>query len=199
MNDQHIPFKHLEQIRDWVDSNRPSLSDARIEEQYREARKTIAMLTNMSIPVPDELEVHARKLEDMLSAPDEETEFMNQLANELIALAKDIRFKWKSHGTKSPPKTLSVTLPDGQKICETTAVNTFVKALIYMGLERCAEYKDIVQYGHPVVSRKENERAGAARNVSGFFVETHSNTSFKAEILKKYAERIGLSMEINVM
>jgi hypothetical protein len=207
MKNQHLPFEHLEQIRDWVDSNYPLSNNAHTETErrYREATQAIATLRNMSMPVPNELVARAHELEEMLRVPDEETEIFNHLANELIALAKhnqskQPRSQYRQPGskTKAPPKTLTVTLPDGQTICERKAIDTYVNALRYMDLDKCAKIEEVVQLGHPVVSRTRNERARAVREIDGYYIETHSNTPRKAEILKQYADRLDVPVEIEV-
>lgn len=202
MKDRDYPFDRLEEIRTWVERNRPTRNKAQVAaaKEHRETTKAIALLERSSVPVPRELQDRIDELEKILNAPDEHEDFMNHLADRLIDLGKQIRSQYRGHGStaKSPRKRLSVTLPDGATLSESTAVETFIRTLQYMGMQKCAQITDVQIFGHPVVSRRRNERAINAKLVYGYYVETNTSTDTKVSMLEQYANRLGLRLRIEV-
>lgn len=119
-------------------------------------------------------------------------------------LAKDIkrRLGQSRRGTKAPPKTLSVALPDGQTICEKKSVDTFIKTFRYMGLEKCVEIEDVICRGYPVASTTRNKNINRnqrnIKEVEGYFIGTNSSTDAKAKQLRAYAQKLGIDLQVEV-
>lgn len=207
MKNEHIPFELIEQIYHWVEKNVSSTD----EEYYHQKKKRLAIihqtinnLINLSLDTPKDLIDEKKALEELLSTPNEDKQIMLEIAEKLEALVKHIKQhvsnKKNTHkkGQKAPPKTLCVTLQAGETIIENTAVSTFLKTLEYIGLEKIADFSDIQLYGHPVVSRTKNPNGGRLKEVADFFIEVHSNTNTKADILRRYARLSGLNIQVAV-
>lgn len=200
MKDYHYPFDLLEKIRQWVSENISTQFDNAMAE-FRKISKIIDDLNNMSVEVPKELQRNREKLEAKIS---EDEMSLNDLLDKLYALANEIKYRAAKSGciTKSPPLILSVILPNGQTICEKKAVDTFIITLQYMGLEKCAAIKDVIQLGHPVVSKVRNQyinrHPGFIKEVEGYFIETKTSTDRKAEQLREYARKLGINIQVHI-
>jgi hypothetical protein len=158
----------------------------------------------LSLDTPKDLIDEEKALEELLSTPNEDKQIMLEIVKKLEALMKYIKQNISNKRNtqnkvqKAPPKTLSVTLQTGETIIENTAVNTFLKTLEYIGLEKIADFSDIQLHGHPVVSRTKNLKGGQLKEVSDFFIEVHCNTNTKADILRRYAQMLGLNIQVAV-
>ena len=204
MKNQDIPFELLEDIRAWVNENVSASLASDAASELNKVAKIIDDLRNMSLEVPEALLTRREQLEAIVNMPNEDKQMLYDLADKLSSLAKDIKKltrKPGGGGTKAPPKTLSVTLPDGRIICENKAVDTFIETLRYMGLDKCSEIKNVTHLGHPVVSTVPNQyinrKPGNIKEIDGYFVETKTNTDRKAKQLRDYAQTLGIDIQVH--
>jgi hypothetical protein len=207
MKNEHIPFELIDEIHHWVEKNISTN-----EEEYSHKREkrlaiihqTINNLKELSCDTPKDLIDEKKALEELLSTPNENKQIMLEIVEKLHALMKyikqNISNKRNKHNKvqKAPPKVLCVTLETGEIINENTAVNTFLKTLEYIGLEKIADFSDIQLQGHPVVSRTKNLNGRKLKKVSDFFIEVHCGTNKKADILRRYAKMLGLHIQVAV-
>jgi len=207
MKNEHIPFELIEQIYRWVEKN---VSDTD-EEYYHQRKQELAIIhqtinncKKLSLDTPNELIDKKKALEELLSTPNEDKQIMLKIVEKLEVLIKFIKQNvsnkrnTQNSARRAPPKTLFVGLQTGETIIENTAVNTFLKALEYMGLEKIADFSDIQLHGHPVVSRTKNPNGGQHKEVAGFYIEVHCNTNTKADILRRYAHMLGLNIQVAI-
>lgn len=119
----------------------------------------------------------------------------------------------------APPSGLNVRFPDGTVISEFKACDTFAKAITHIGPKRVASL-GLILNGEPLIapypSQKwqsmannpllnDEERYRAQMRVAaykkvedGLYVNTHSNTKSKAEILKQISTELNLHLDIIV-
>ena len=203
MRNQHLPFELLEQIRFWVRKNIVNLTKGNEIEELKKIENLIAyyerrMLSNSDKFFKDLLKKQ-HELESIISVPNEDKIVFLELAEELSSLSKYIQRQIKPLGrTKAPSKRLRVILPDGEEICERKAVDTYIRVLQYMGLDRVAGVGIILQK-HPAVSTQRDVRSGNQKFVDGFYVEVKTSTEYKAKLLQKYAEELGINIQIEVI
>ena len=203
MKNQHIPFELLNDISKWVNKNASvSLADETGAE-LKKVNKIITDLRSISLEVPKDLLKRHHELEAKVSIPNEDKMMLYELADRLSLLSKEIKRRIENPGSgpKAPPKKLSVVLPDGRIICEKKAVDTFVETLRYMDLEKCAAIKDIIQLEHPVVSTVRNQyinrKKGSTKEIDGYFIEIHSSSDYKANLLRDYAQRLKIDIQVH--
>ncbi len=141
----------------------------------------------------------------MISTSDEK-EKLATLSQELSSLARDInrqlrgtRSSRKVGGRIAPPKILRVTLPDGTVIFEKKAVDTFLKTLQYIGLERVLKLQSIISQGHPLVSTEKHESVKYFRELDGYFIGVHSSTDAKARLIQRIARELHIKITVEVM
>ena len=108
------------------------------------------------------------------------------------ALTNDIIF---SNARKD---LISVTFPDGSRICCPKVADTFCKVIQKIGFAKVAELK-IMHADSPIVT---NERFRykdyqTVWKMGEYFIMTHSSTNDKIEILEEINTRLGLDLEIN--
>lgn len=200
--DNYDPFKAVHQLRAWIKqtvsaANESASADAR--KRYGRITRVIEQLQGLDISVPEDLISEKRAIEEFIAAS-RETKSLTKLADELSILAREVDRHLRSLETKrskAPAQKLRVRFPDGTVIFENKAVETFVKSIQYVGLERVSELTSIKSHGgHPIVSRRKNESAGMVREINGYYIETKSSTERKARHIREIARE--LSVEISV-
>jgi len=202
MINQHIPLELIAQLRTWVSNNVSQTGTDTNAVELRKLKKLIQNFREMSLKIPEDLQRKHDELESIVNTPNMEEQFLNELAEELSTLAKDIkrRIGGNPGGTRAPGKTLRVTLPDGRVICENKAIDTFIETLQFLGLGNCARIKSVIQLGHPVVATTPNNydgfQPGSIKEVKGFYIETKTSTDRKAEQLREYAQALGINIKV---
>ena len=206
--DSNDPIKKVREIRGWVEESLSSLDTVPLAEakgRLREIKKIIDQLNRLQIPISEAIKSEKRNLEKLISTS-EERKTLASLAKELSSLARDInsqlRKKLPPRGpkiTKAPPMRLRVMFPDGTVVFEKKAVDTFVKSLQGIGLERVSEIKSVRRYGHPIVSRERNESVRNVRELDGFFVQTHSSTEEKGKYVRDFARALRMDIEVDLI
>lgn len=207
------PLVMIADLRTWIEERFRSLEAASSDEakkdearaRYREVVDVIRRLERLQHPVSKKTRAEKAELEEFLHTLNEDENQLTVLAEELSSLVKDIKGRLRDirgrktpRGVKSMPKRLRVEFPDGTIFCENKAVDTFVQALNHIGLERVLELS-IKLNRHPLVSTRRLEQVRAARELNGYFIETHSSTDQKARCIEKIADalRIELSVSVN--
>lgn len=97
--------------------------------------------------------------------------------------------------TKS--KNIYVILPNGNKIMRKNAIETFVSALQYIGLERVSTYKERLFSGYPLVCKE--ERGGDykwQKEVDGWYVYTYMSNDTKLQLLKSLSDVFNLGLTV---
>ena len=92
----------------------------------------------------------------------------------------------------------SVTFPDGTIICEDKAVDTFIKALQRIGLERIAKSKSCrIHSGYRLVDTRENtDDKNTQHYVDGYYVYTKLSNDTKKADLDMLSDAFGLDLKI---
>ena len=159
---------------------------------------TIGTLEQLGSSIPKELLERRDKLENAGDA----LSVLKEVVDQLQEMAKVGHDKLREHGVRRQRQEvkretargsrnlwdLSVTMPDGREICCNRATDTFVEVLKLIGLNRITELRQLVEFGHPLVSRQSNANGKAQRIVDGYYIQTHSSTPSKARTLERIAE-----------
>ena len=206
MKDQHIPFELLENLKTWVNNNvSEPINNDNIRKELYEIKMAITTLKKRYYEIPEKVQRDHDELEAKVNSPSEEEQMLEDLAEKLDLLSKDIKQRIKktggsrkSSGKKGPRKILTVILPDGGRICKSKAIDTFIETLRYLGLKKCASFTDIISQGHPVVSTRCDDDSPTVKEVDGYFIERKTGNDQKARMLKKYAERLGVDIKVEV-
>ncbi len=205
--DNYDPIETVHQLRAWVEESIPSSNAGSLAEakaRNREITRVMDQLNKLDIPISEEIILEKRALEKLIGISDE-TKKLLSLAKELSSLARDIRDGLrgqKEHGGspgKAPAKKLRVTFPDGTVIFENKVVETFVKSIEYIGLDRVSKLQSIRKYGHPLVSTQRNEKGMQVRELDGYFIETHSDTKQKARHIRDIARALRIAIEVELI
>ena len=196
------PIRAVRHLRSWVEESlsSPDIGElASVKARYRKITKVIDQLKALGISASEDIQSEKKALEQLIDASDQ-TKKLRLLGNELAMFARDIdRHLRKLKGGRAHPQKLRVAFPDGAVIIEKKAVDTFVKSIQWIGLERVSEIKSVKRYGHPIVSRERNKSAGMVREVDGYFIETKSSTKDKAGFIRDIARALGLEIEVDLI
>lgn len=102
----------------------------------------------------------------------------------------------RERGPKAAPQTLKVTLPDGRVICYDKAAQTLADVVEYIGFERVESLNWSVS-SQPFVSRERYPRNQQEKD--GWYVTSHSSTSYKKQQIEKLSELFGLSLNVEII
>ena len=208
--ENYDPLETVEQLRAWVEKSLSSQKEntvhmAAAKRRHRTVMRIIDQLERLQIPISGDIVSEKEALEEMVGTSNER-EKLTSLAKELSSLAKEInrqlRGERRSRPAKSrrgPNKQLRVSFSDGTVICESKAIDTFVRSIQYIGLQRVAELPTIIVNGHPLVSATRNESSRGYRELDGYFVETHLSTINKASYLQRIADAFRLDISVDVI
>ena len=207
-NENYDPMEMVYLLRTWVEKSLSSLTTVPVAEaRYREVLKAIGQLNNLRIPIPEDLRSEKEMLEDIISVSNDINK-LKSLSKELSSLARQINHHLK--GMQRPrtqtkdrasPTILRVTFSDDTVIFENKAVDTFVKSLRYIGLERVSELHTIISHGHPLVSTRKIDEPGRQgdKEINGYFINTYSSTEQKATHLRSIARALYLKIQVEVV
>ena len=197
--ENYNPFEGIAQIKAWVDESFLKIAPPdEATERYRDIGKAIDQLNKLGISVPEDLVEEKESLEKLFDTPNEEKRQLASLAQELSSLANQIKGGLRRpEGPKTPHRKLKVTFPDGTVICENKAVDTFVRSLQLIGLERIAELPFIRNSRTPLVSFERTERP-QYRQVDGYFILTHTSTEQKAKGIERIAAELRIDIVVEI-
>ncbi len=104
---------------------------------------------------------------------------------------------------RGPATDFSVTFPDGSVIAENKAVDTLVKAVKRIGVDKVrqvVESEGLVFCKVPVISNRRDKKYGRSQHDlgGGWLLITHSNNKMKKKFLDRVSEvlRLGLVVEV---
>jgi hypothetical protein len=112
-------------------------------------------------------------------------------ANETI---KQSSFVIAPHN-KSKKTNLVVTFPDGTKISNQFAYQTFCQTIEKIGEAKVASL-GLKQYGTELVSQARDDYYQQQKTKNGFYIATHSSTRYKRDILEDISKRLALNLQI---
>jgi len=198
----------IEDIRSWVYEELEGIeipNNDQLTNRYNSINKILKICEKDSLPISQSLLDEKKQIEEDLkdsALPDEEFKEVLSVAEKLLELSKDIKKKvnqLKNPGKqeKNAPTIMCVKFDDGKVIQKNSAVNTFLKALQHMGLEKIASQINIIAQGHALVSRKINSRS-SAKKIDGYYIETHSSTKQKKSWLERIAKELNIGIKIEI-
>lgn len=172
--------------------------------RHEKVVEAIENLEHLSVVVPNELLKEKASLEERLETPKEQVMQLDTFSQELMELSNYIKNRLhkkpkRSSGAKSPPKNLCVRFPDGTQIHEHRAVDSFLKALQYIGLDKIADIDAISDLGYPLVSLTANPSSRTLKKVGAYFIETNTSTERKASQLRKIAMLLSIDIQVEVL
>ena len=105
--------------------------------------------------------------------------------------------------TRGNATKLIVKFPDGTVIAEPKAVDTFVKAVKKIGVEKVrsvVEKENLVFCRVPVISNRRDSKYGKSQKDlgGGWLLITHSNNPMKKNFLDKVSEALNLGLIVNI-
>jgi polyhydroxyalkanoate synthesis regulator phasin len=203
------PFDMIEDIRSWVNNELEGIeipNNDQLNDRYNKIVKIIKMSEKESLPVSQELLNEKKQIEEDLkdfALSDEELQEVLSVAEKLSELSKQIKkqvnqLKNPGKQEKKSPTIMCVKFNDGTVIQKDNAVDTFLEALEYIGLEKIASQTNIIAQGHALVSRKKNLRP-SAKEIDGYYIETHSSTKQKKRWLERIAEKLNIGIECEII
>ena len=204
---EYDPIRAVSHLRSWVEESLRSLDTVTLAEakaRNREIKKVMDQLKKLHLPISEEIISEKRALDQLIGISDERKK-LSALAKELSGLSRDIKDGLRDKkeqgvsGGKAPAKRLRVTLPDGTVVYENKAVDTFLKSIEYIGLDRVSKLPSIRKYGHPLVSIQRNEKAMQVRELDGYFIETHSDTEQKARCIRDIARALRMDIDVEII
>lgn len=207
--ENYNPLETVEQLRAWVEKSIPSLKNDTVrmtaaKKRHRTVMGVIDQLDRLQIPISEDIVSEKESLEELITASNER-EVLTSLAKELSSLAKEINRQLRGERSsttnkrkRGSAKKLWVSFPDGTVICESKAIDTFVKSVQYMGFSRVAKLQTIRANGHPIVSLIPNESSRGFRELDGYFVETHMSTKNKARYIQRIADALRIDVSVDV-
>lgn len=126
---------------------------------------------------------------------------------DVVEITPDPIVDHKTYGSQGAKKTdiaektlLKVTLPDGRVIEEKKAKDTFVKTILWMGIDRVRPL-GLKFCRVPVVSNTSDPKYGKAQvDVGGgWLILTHSGTRDKKKMLDKMANALGIPLTVEIV
>lgn len=97
---------------------------------------------------------------------------------------------------KSPRKSLVVTIDDGKVISGRTAAETFVQAIVRMGVDR-VKGLGIEVNREPLVSDSQSQKYNTAE-IDGKYIMTHSSTAQKKDLLERIADELDVIISVDI-
>lgn len=131
---------------------------------------------------------------------------VSELHNDWIFLSKEISAvqectpsESKSLGRhRRTPSKLAVQFEDGESIFESSAAETFRKALIKIGVQRI-EALGIQRLNHPLVSKKPPEKKYTSNRVGEYFIITHFSTEDKRKLLLQISDQLAIKIKAELV
>lgn len=104
----------------------------------------------------------------------------------------------KERRTKSPAKVLRVTI-NGKCIQDVNSTETFLACIKTFGVEKVASLQDVRISGLPLVVTSKDHRRQMKLLKRKWFVCTHMSTMEKKRLLKSIAEKLDMSITIEIL
>jgi len=113
-------------------------------------------------------------------------------SNVIIKNIKSIAPHHKGAATR-----LRITFSNGKIIEEKYASETFVLAIVHLGLDK-VNTLNIKLNGINIISRQPHEKYSQTK-VDGYYIMTHSNTEKKKQLIEKIARKIGIVVKTEII
>lgn len=132
---------------------------------------------------------------------------LTEVFTDAVEIKPDPEVPHKTYGTRKvvkgeiAPKTiLRVTMPDGSVIAKSTAKDTFVDAIVAIGIERVRPL-GVKFCKIPIISNTRDKKYGKAqRDVgNGWLILHHSSTADKKKMLDKIAKALNLNIKVEIV
>lgn len=131
---------------------------------------------------------------------------VSELHNDWIFLSKGLEALGERSQSGSKPSgrhrrapvKLEVRFEDGESIFENSAVETFCKTLVKIGIQR-VEALGIQRLNHPLISNSPPEKKYTSHQVGDHYIITHFNTDDKRKLLLYIAEQLGILIEAEII
>lgn len=132
---------------------------------------------------------------------------LTEVFTDAVEIKPDPEVPHKTYGTRKvakgeiAPKTiLRVTMPDGSVIAKSTAKDTFVDAIVAIGIERVRPL-GVKFCKIPIISNTRDKKYGKAqRDVgNGWLILHHSSTADKKKMLDKIAKALKLNIKVEIV
>lgn len=132
---------------------------------------------------------------------------LTEVFTDAVEIKPDPEVPHKTYGTRKvvkgeiAPKTiLRVTMPDGSVIAKPTAKDTFVDAIVAIGIERVRPL-GVKFCKIPIISNTRDKKYGKAqRDVgNGWLILHHSSTADKKKMLDKIAKALNLNLKVEII
>ncbi len=100
---------------------------------------------------------------------------------------------------KASRQRLCITFPDGERINGSQSAHSFAQAIAKLGVE-AVKALDLKVCNVPLIDAQRDEKYGSSQRECGsYFVMTHSSTEAKKELLETIAERLGVSLQVELL
>jgi hypothetical protein len=103
---------------------------------------------------------------------------------------------------KNEETCIKLTLPSGCIIQEPIATDTFIKAIRYAGIEQVMQLGIIICGSNMIVSENNINpiyKSETQLIAKGLYVNTHSDTNTKVEIIRHISEALGLNLKVEII
>lgn len=98
----------------------------------------------------------------------------------------------------SPLKRLQVTMPDGEVIDHKHAKDTFVEVIEKIGLEEVMRVRPNIVSKEPFYPDREDREDWSVQR-EGFYIKTHSSSSYKKDCLESIAKQLGIQLKVELV
>jgi len=124
-----------------------------------------------------------------------------------VEIKPDPEVQHKTYGSRNvgkgdiAPKTrLRVIMPNGQVITHAKAKDTFIEAILTIGIERVRSL-GLKFCKIPIISNTRDKKYGRAQHDvgNGWMILTHSSTADKKKILDKIAKALNIKLRVEII
>ena len=102
----------------------------------------------------------------------------------------------KKNGGKKPPTRLAVTMPDGSRIYQRFASETFADVIDRIGIEQIKSLNKRLS-GHTLISTSVPSTGYTERGE--YYIATRSNTATKKQIIEEIAAELGIAIQVEIV
>lgn len=124
-----------------------------------------------------------------------------------VEIKPDPEVQHKTYGSRNvgkgdiAPKTgLRVIMPDGRVITHAKAKDTFIEAILTIGIERVRQLR-LKFCKIPIISNTRDKKYGRAQHDvgNGWLILTHSSTAAKKKMLDKIAKALNIKLRVEII
>lgn len=133
---------------------------------------------------------------------------IRDVLKDVVEIKPDPEIKHKSYSEhksltttkKSPRSTLRITMPDGHIIESRKAKDSFIEAILRIGIDRVRPLGYTFD-GVPLISSIRDSKYGNAQTDigNGWLIITHSSTLNKKKMLEKIAKALRINIKVEIL